>query len=443
MTSSRVAVATLFCFGLVSPAGAGLIPGGGPAASDCYVELDVQNVNGSSNTVTCQDGDPCDVDGLCDGTCTFSLQACLNQPGIAGCTNTGAVTLKKPKLKGARAVLAPDSVKSSTTPTCSPFARVPVKTKRKGKKPGKATVTVTAVSTNKPKRDMDKLTLICTPRVGACPPPTTTSTTSTTVTTTTSTTLPCPGLGIRALSIGPDSHVFSSAFSSGSLPIDVEFAGSVALCAGPPGPGGDSPLSISSDSYAGIKVTANAGFFCAKLDAAGSSGKLYCDGGTAVDVDYSLDSNIDGMDANGPRVVTIQGNPGAAGSAYLTATIRTVLCPSPLTPPTTPPTPVPAACIVGTVSSTIDCSDPTKVDFSKVDPVTLPLTTGTVLAHIDHPNTPGLFGIPTLTKVGQAFTCSSWTTENGMGALVIPFLLTDANIVVHVGDVANMFILDD
>src|SRR5262245_19635323 len=237
MTALRMATAALLSL-VVAPAYAGVIPGGGPAASDCYVEFEVQNVDGTANTVTCQDGDPCDADHACDGTCTFQMRLCVNQ-----CANSAPVTLKKPKLKGARASLALDAIRTSSAATCAPFTPLTVKTKKKGKA-GKGSVSVTAVSTGKPKRDVDKLTLVCTPRVGACPPPTTTSTTiaaattSTTststvpTTTSTSTTLPpdaCPGLGLRIISLSADSHVFSSALTPGS--IDVSFSGSTVLCA--------------------------------------------------------------------------------------------------------------------------------------------------------------------------------------------------------------------
>jgi hypothetical protein len=439
MKISRAALVTLFSLAIVPSAGAGLLPGGGPAASDCYVELDVHGVAGTSNKVTCQDGDPCDVDGLCDGTCTFSVQSCLNQAGIAGCTNTGAVTLKKPKLKGARAVLASDIVKSATAPVCSAFGTIAVKTKAKGRKPGKATVTVTALSTSKPHRDADTLTLVCTPRTGACPPPTTTSTTvvaatSTSVTTstsTTSTTIECPGLGVRIMTpstgVAPDgSHVYTSA---NPTPIDVAFIGSLQLCAGSPGADGVAPLTVGADSYAAINVL-NLGVLCVKVDAAGSDGKLYCDGGTPVDVDYSLDTNVDGMGGNGSPVIATKGNPGPAGSAYMTATVRTVLCPKAAL------LPLPKGCIEH-LSDPAQCTDPTKVDFSQVDPSTLPLTTGAVLAHIVPPG--GM-----MNGTGHPFECGSWTTVDGPGTLAIPFLVGDGVFLgLPVKDVANVVVLDD
>src|SRR5262249_23523882 len=68
------------------PVPAGLIPGGGPARSDCYVELNVVGIESpgpdvrGGRVVSCTDGDPCDTDGECgNGSCTFSVAVCINQ----------------------------------------------------------------------------------------------------------------------------------------------------------------------------------------------------------------------------------------------------------------------------------------------------------------------------------------------------------------------------
>lgn len=206
----------------------------------------------------------------------------------------------------------------------------------------------------------------------------------------------------------------------------------MALCAGAEGGDGSAPLTVASDSYAGVQVELNIGFYCVKIDAAGSDGHLYCDAGTPVDVDYSIDSH--GAGANDPPVSMMGGNPGPAGSAYLTATVRAVLCPG-------------APACIGTVASTADCADPTKVDFSQVDPTTLPLTTGAVTARIINPapdSIPMGTGDKTTMHAGEPFDCANWQIEDGPGTLVIPFLLTDAQFgIVHVGDAANVIVLDD
>jgi hypothetical protein len=58
------------------------VAGGGPAATDCFVQWG--GITAAKET--CTDGDPtCDTDGKADGVCTFGLQACVNVAGT-GCT---------------------------------------------------------------------------------------------------------------------------------------------------------------------------------------------------------------------------------------------------------------------------------------------------------------------------------------------------------------------
>ena len=167
------------------------VRGGGPAKSDCYVELDVQNATTikGNKTVTCIDGDPCDTDGMCDGTCTFKVAVCPNQTGVTGCTPKPPITLTGKGI--ASGVLkAPGNLSGSA---CGAFAEVKVPLKGKNHtKPGHTVLKVKAkVSSGKPKTDNDTVKLICKRRVGTCPPPTTTTTTTTTMACVTSTTLAC------------------------------------------------------------------------------------------------------------------------------------------------------------------------------------------------------------------------------------------------------------
>ena len=90
--------AAVLALGQARPASAGLIPGGGKAASDCYAEFDVQGVSGS-NKVTCTDGEPgCDSDSACQGTCTFRVAVCLNQTNVPGCNPKPFTELAKGEL---------------------------------------------------------------------------------------------------------------------------------------------------------------------------------------------------------------------------------------------------------------------------------------------------------------------------------------------------------
>jgi len=62
----------------------GCFAGGGPAATDCFVEFGGVAADG---TLTCTDGDVSDADGKFDGTCTAKLQVCINVTGDAACTS--------------------------------------------------------------------------------------------------------------------------------------------------------------------------------------------------------------------------------------------------------------------------------------------------------------------------------------------------------------------
>jgi hypothetical protein len=164
--------------------------GGGPNKSDCYVELDVQGATDitKNKVVNCIDGDPCDTDGMCDGTCTFKVALCPNQPGLAGCTPPSSVTLSG---KSVASLTPPTDLSGSA---CGAFADVKVALKGKHKnKPGKTVLHVKAKGPKgtKPKTDADNVKFVCKPRTGTCPTTTSTTTTTTTMGCVTSTTTPC------------------------------------------------------------------------------------------------------------------------------------------------------------------------------------------------------------------------------------------------------------
>ena len=170
------AVALLLVLGLTTPGTSTIVPGGGSARSDCYGAFDVLGADGTSRKITCVDGDPaCDLDGQCQGVCTFDLAVCLNQIGVAGCSPHA---LRKPaKVRGASlAIPSPLSV----DPICG--SRTPLEVRLRGRKRNKARtkkLALTVVTTGTPKVDKDTVLLRCEPRAeGSCP--TTTPTTSTT-----------------------------------------------------------------------------------------------------------------------------------------------------------------------------------------------------------------------------------------------------------------------
>src|SRR5262245_49620734 len=80
---TAVGVAGALLVVVTRPAFATLVPGGGPAASDCYVELDVSNITATNVTkgkkVSCTDGDACDAGPCGDQSCTLRARVCWNQ----------------------------------------------------------------------------------------------------------------------------------------------------------------------------------------------------------------------------------------------------------------------------------------------------------------------------------------------------------------------------
>ena len=92
-------VAVLSSFGaavVFAPVASANFNGGGQPKSDCYIVYPDLVINKGSNKVECTDGDPtCDTDGQCQGTCSFGITACINDPNVAGCTpsNVTAITV--------------------------------------------------------------------------------------------------------------------------------------------------------------------------------------------------------------------------------------------------------------------------------------------------------------------------------------------------------------
>jgi plastocyanin len=177
---------------------AGLIPGGGPTKSDCYVEANVQGIDipspdvKSNRVVRCVDGAACDTDGACgNGSCTLRVAICVDQkdPNLPECTPPASLRKLKvnAKVQGA--------VPNLTGSACGTFVDVTVPLKRNGKKPGMVALpaNATAEKGTNPARDRDKYVLQCLPRTAPCAgAPTTT------------TTLPGPtGATLPTVTVGP------------------------------------------------------------------------------------------------------------------------------------------------------------------------------------------------------------------------------------------------
>jgi hypothetical protein len=191
---------------LGSPAGAVLIPGGGPPRSDCYLEFDVQARELSARIAECTDGDPtCDLDGACDGGCRFGVAVCLNQhdPSLPNCTPpfppTGLLRVQE-RGRDQVGLRIPDFASSA----CGAFVSVDTPASRR-KRTGRRIRTL-AISPERPARDRDLLRLVCRAPAGGCPTTTTTSTTTVTSPSTTTTTMGQAQIIARA---SADTAIFS------------------------------------------------------------------------------------------------------------------------------------------------------------------------------------------------------------------------------------------
>jgi cysteine-rich repeat protein len=171
--------------------------------NDCligYDGIDASDVmlDGKKQVVTCTDCDPaCDKDGSAEanGTCTFRLGACINEPDVVGCTPPAGLTKAKASatvsgVKGKIEIEVPQLLEGAD---CGGLLDIAVPLKKNGTKEGKGTVSLSAqvkkntdAGVDKTRKDNDKLTLVCAPRPAgeACPAITTTTTTTSTTTTT-------------------------------------------------------------------------------------------------------------------------------------------------------------------------------------------------------------------------------------------------------------------
>ena len=165
-----------------APSLAGLIPGGGPPTSDCYVELSVDGIANPSdrvtggNTVLVTDGESGDQGPCGDFVCAVRMGLCINQhdPNLTACS--APTQLDQLKVKGKINITVPQLLSGSA---CGAFVSVDVPAKVKRNKAGeivkakagkvKATVIGKGPAGTKPRTDKDVFTIACLPRTVACP----------------------------------------------------------------------------------------------------------------------------------------------------------------------------------------------------------------------------------------------------------------------------------
>ena len=203
----------ILALAVAKSAGGVTVAGGGPKGTDCLVELVASGIGFPAGKkvfkgTTCADGDPCDADGVRNGSCLFTPIICLNQsdPALPKCS---PAQIKKIRFKakngksavdtsGLDAAVAAIGLPSSMTVCTAPvdFVVPIVGPNEKGEfLSGKVNIQAHA-STTKGAED-DKYQLVCRP--GSVPVVTTS-----TMSPSTSTTLPrpTPGAGLDAAIVG-------------------------------------------------------------------------------------------------------------------------------------------------------------------------------------------------------------------------------------------------
>jgi hypothetical protein len=215
--------------------------------------------------------------------------------------------------------------------------------------------------------------------------------------------VPSVPLGTRSFTIDPGSFFespdftgsgyFSSAYSGANIAYDFS-AGPLLLDAGQPDVDGVAALSLQQDVI--IQVDRFDATVCLKLLAAGSSGSIDCDGGTAYDVEASQPAGDVGVP------FTLQTGLGAAaGAGNATLLVQQQIETFP--------------------NQFVDCSTITFTDPGQPWAYTTTNATATK-------------GSLQLTVPGEPFDCNAWATPGSGGRLAAPRPSTDPDF----GDVADV-----
>lgn len=217
-------------------------------------------------------------------------------------------------------------------------------------------------------------------------------------------------LGQRVFSIARPGSSFRRV-TGGDASADPWLSGPLLLQGGVPGADGVAPISLAADAIygLGLSVGTASGVLCVKMEAAGSSGRIDCNGGSAMSMALSRDSN--GAGAADPEVLTVDiGGDSGPGAARLTVMQSVVALP------------------VGTAAACLSAVYPP----ARVTAYSTHQATAIVAEPIQG-------GSVSVLATGVGFSCSSWRTENAVGRLIGPRVELDTAF----GDEAQVFILDD
>jgi len=153
-----------------------LTPGRGSKTTECLHEyyglpLAAPGSGRGSRNAICVDGAPCDGDGTANDVCLFPVGFCLNvpDPELPGCSPTSdiattTVNTRPPDAAIMRAAAAMEDALPVSDASCffSDGFAVPVRSTRKGKKPGVGRIMVEAVL-DSGQKDRDAVKLVCEP----------------------------------------------------------------------------------------------------------------------------------------------------------------------------------------------------------------------------------------------------------------------------------------
>ncbi len=220
----------------------------------------------------------------------------------------------------------------------------------------------------------------------------------------TATPKPAAGLGDRVFTIREDSQFpgqnprtgfFSSGLGGFSI-TDKFTAGPLTLTAGAPDANGIAALSLKQDAYFKMNLSPASVVLCVRMRATGSSGRLDCNGGTALGIELVAPSG----DAPSPAPTTGRGTDSGPGAAE--------------------PTVQQAIAEIASFSATCDASVTFPADAAAV------YTTASFSAKK---------GAAMIVKPGENFDCSAWSQTDGVGMLVTGVVAFDSRAG---GNVANV-----
>ncbi len=217
-------------------------------------------------------------------------------------------------------------------------------------------------------------------------------------------------LGVRAFSLARPGSQFLRASGPDSSQ-DPWLNGPLLLSAGAPDSNGVASLSLQSDAIFGFGVAGGsaASVICVKVEAAGSSGTIDCDGGSPFSSVLAQDSN--GAGAAEPRSITLNIGPDSGPGAASIVVQQSVVG-------------LPAGTVADCLTASYPTSEPALYTTAEATAiVSEPIQGGSVLRN----------------ATGTPFDCSTWTNENGAGRLIGPNIDLDTSA----GDDAQLFVLDD